>query len=248
MAEGGQLPWKTQKINMDRGPASDYKELREPLPPPPKGMKWNHDQSTREWSIVPEEKQPMPHGTILGVKENDTVSSSSSTNSESKVPIYGKDYVDHVVLPTDTFQGICLHYGINATKLRQANKFSGSNLLLAPSKLIIPLTGKPVKVQDRTSKDFKMHAFLAELPSLVISEAKAYLELSGWDLNEALTDAREDIKWEKADTKKKMDSEIGDIIYVYEAIPVEHGENAQKPVRSRELELETEMVSLIRNS
>mmetsp|Transcript_24385 Transcript_24385/g.35655 ORF Transcript_24385/g.35655 Transcript_24385/m.35655 type:complete len:202 (+) Transcript_24385:42-647(+) len=199
MAEGGLLPWKTQNINVDRGPVSDYKEVHKPLPPPPKGMKWNYDQSTREWSIVAEEKQPVPHETILSVKENDTAS--SFTTAESKTPIYGKDYVDHEVLPTDTLQGICLRYGINATKLRQANNFSGSNLLLAPSKLIIPLTGKPVKVLDRTSNKGKIHAFCVELPNLGPSEAKAYLELSDWDLTEALTDAKEDIKWDKDDSK-----------------------------------------------
>lgn len=56
---------------------------------------------------------------------------------------HGNDSVTelyHVVQPTDTLQGICLRYRITPTELRQGNMFSGSNLALAPSKLLIPTT------------------------------------------------------------------------------------------------------------
>lgn len=52
-----------------------------------------------------------------------------------------KSYVEHRVKPTDTLQGLCLSYKISATKLRMVNKFSGSNLLMAPKTLRIPLGG-----------------------------------------------------------------------------------------------------------
>ena len=45
----------------------------------------------------------------------------------------------HIVQPSDTIQGICLKYGITPTQLRQWNKFSGSNLALAPLILRIGL-------------------------------------------------------------------------------------------------------------
>ena len=46
--------------------------------------------------------------------------------------------VEHWVQPSDTFQGICLQYGITSTQLRQANYgFSGTHLSLAPNPLKI---------------------------------------------------------------------------------------------------------------
>ena len=68
----------------------------------------------------------------------------------------------------------------NSTRLRQANHFSGNSLLLAPKKLVIPLSKKAlrsgfIRVQDTATKEYKLHAFLAELPDLGITEAKAYV-------------------------------------------------------------------------
>jgi hypothetical protein len=92
--------------------------------------------------------------------------------------ILGVDYVEHVILPTDTFQGICLAYKISATRLRQVNHFSGSNLSNAPKKLIIPLTKKAlrsgfIRVQDKESHEYKLHALIAEVPGLKAKDARA---------------------------------------------------------------------------
>ena len=91
--------------------------------------------------------------------------------------IPGVDYVEHVVMPTDTLQGICLSYKISATRLRQANQFSGSTLLLAPKKLIVPLSKNGLKngairMQDRTTKEFKLQALMAEFTDLGSNDAK----------------------------------------------------------------------------
>jgi len=54
--------------------------------------------------------------------------------------------VEHWIQPSDTFQGICLQYGITSTQLRQANYgFSGTNLSLAPNplKILNPLKRPP---------------------------------------------------------------------------------------------------------
>ena len=52
--------------------------------------------------------------------------------------------VEHWIQPSDTFQGICLLYGVTSTQLRRANYgFSGTNLSLAPNPLRIP---NPLKV------------------------------------------------------------------------------------------------------
>ena len=91
--------------------------------------------------------------------------------------IPGVDYVEHVVMPTDTLQGICLSYKVSATRLRQANQFSGNTLLLAPKKLIIPLSKNGLKngairMQDRTTKEFKLQALMAEFTDLGSNDAK----------------------------------------------------------------------------
>jgi LysM repeat protein len=75
--------------------------------------------------------------------------------------------VYHVVLPTDTLQGICLAYKISTTQLRQANHFSGSSLVLAPKKLVVPISKQAlrqgyIRIQDTDTTEYKIHAFLAE--------------------------------------------------------------------------------------
>mmetsp|Transcript_2783 Transcript_2783/g.4816 ORF Transcript_2783/g.4816 Transcript_2783/m.4816 type:complete len:118 (+) Transcript_2783:1-354(+) len=52
-----------------------------------------------------------------------------------------------------------------------------------------------IRTQDKTSKEFKLYAFVAEIPTMELVEAKAYLDLSNWDLDEALRSAREDEGW-----------------------------------------------------
>eukprot|EP00804_Cyclotella_cryptica_P008985 CCRYP_003091-RA/>CCRYP_003091-RA protein AED:0.01 eAED:0.01 QI:159/1/1/1/0.33/0.25/4/1831/474 len=111
----------------------------------------------------------------------------------------GEEYMEHVVLPTDTLQGLCLAYKISATRLRMVNGFSGNFLQMAPKKLRIPTNvktaGMMIRTQDKSSKEYKLYALMAELPSMELVEAKAYLDLSNWDLEEALRSAREDDGW-----------------------------------------------------
>lgn len=107
-----------------------------------------------------------------------TIDSTEGTLSSQVTGILGVDYVEHVVLPGDTFQGICLAYKISATRLRQVNHFSGSNLSTAPKKLIIPLTKKAlrsgfIRVQEKDSIEYKIHAFMAEVPNLKEPEARS---------------------------------------------------------------------------
>ncbi|KAL7428074.1 hypothetical protein ACHAXM_002413 [Skeletonema potamos] len=108
-------------------------------------------------------------------------------------------YLEHVVLPTDTLQGLCLAYKVSATQLRMVNKFSGNSLQMAPKKIKIPMNGVTqgmmIKTQDKTSEEFKLYAFVAEIPTMELIEAKAYLDLCNWDLDEGLRSAREDIDY-----------------------------------------------------
>jgi hypothetical protein len=107
-----------------------------------------------------------------------TIDSTEGTLSSHVTGILGVDYVEHVVLPSDTFQGLCLAYKISGTRLRQVNHFSGSSLTYAPKKLIIPLTKKAlrsgfIRVQDKESREYKLHAFMLEVSALKEVEAKA---------------------------------------------------------------------------
>mmetsp|Transcript_38752 Transcript_38752/g.56905 ORF Transcript_38752/g.56905 Transcript_38752/m.56905 type:complete len:146 (-) Transcript_38752:284-721(-) len=140
MAEGGVYPWKIQKVERF-GPSCTYSNLTKPLPPPPKGMIWDKDVDTKEWKLINEKQDE---------KEEE--------REESTDP----SYIKHKVLPTDTLTGICLKYKISAVKVRQINRFSGSNLHLAPNPLIIPivdpqlLVDGTIKVQEAESREMKL--------------------------------------------------------------------------------------------
>lgn len=115
---------------------------------------------------------------IQRTASSSTIDSSDGALGPSGKGVLGVDYVEHVILPTDTLQGICLEYKISTTKLRQANHFSGHSLLLAPKKLVIPISKTAlrsgfIRVQDTASKEYKLHAFLAEFPDIGVAEAKA---------------------------------------------------------------------------
>lgn len=106
-----------------------------------------------------------------------SITMSGCYQSDIVYGIPGVDYVEHVVMPTDTLQGICLSYKVSATRLRQANQFSGNTLLLAPKKLIIPLSKNGLKngairMQDRTTREFKLQALMAEFTDLGLDDAK----------------------------------------------------------------------------
>jgi len=147
------------------------------------------------------------------ILSNSTVE--SNEEAVPAAPVLGVDYLEHVVLLTDTFQGICLAYRITSTKLRQANRFSGSSLLLAPKKLLIPINKKAfrdgyIRAQNIDSEHYKILSLQADLPHLTSSEAKAYLKLADWNLEDAIQSAKEDGKWEeqeKIKAKKKRVAE-----------------------------------------
>jgi hypothetical protein len=180
MSEGGFLQWKRQEIDASRGPAASYSNLRKPLPGPPKNMHWVLDTITREWR--------------LEHIENDNEIVATPVDEQEKED----DVILHKVLPSDTFQGICLRYKITPTELRQANGgFSGTNLHLVPNPLRIPSKHKPV-VQatevpvDEESPKSKVQRLRRSCPGLSKSEARCYLELDDWDAKEALLNARDD--------------------------------------------------------
>ncbi|KAL3794685.1 hypothetical protein HJC23_010113 [Cyclotella cryptica] len=127
----------------------------------------------------------------------------------------------HEIQPSDTFQGICLRYKITPTELRRANKMMGTNLQLAPKRLVIPVNGKNASLRNdngkrgltkeeqiaklvwevsnrfrRQSDNTNSQQQQNRLPSpLEYSEARAYLELNDWDLDRAMENAFDDVGW-----------------------------------------------------
>jgi hypothetical protein len=86
--------------------------------------------------------------------------------------VLGIDYTRHVVLPTDTWAGLCLAYRISARDLRRANGLYSHNdsLRLAPETLVVPLTARARKCgvarQDTNSPAFQTAAVRARCPHL----------------------------------------------------------------------------------
>ncbi|CAB9497683.1 expressed unknown protein [Seminavis robusta] len=229
MADGGTFPWKRQNIDESRGPAGSYDAVYRTLPDLPDGVAWQRNEKTREWSLIRVDQQqekdkyqyklqratawnprtgreqltvtPVPKVPTKGVDDDHTVATVISANEDDAppLPVVGKDYIVHTVVPSDTFSGLCLRYKIKPVELRRINYFSGTNLALAPSKLLIPLTTsiENLRLQDTSSPEYKMQMVLTEFPKLASVERKAYLEMNEWDLEQALEEIRQDTEWEK---------------------------------------------------
>mmetsp|Transcript_33021 Transcript_33021/g.40539 ORF Transcript_33021/g.40539 Transcript_33021/m.40539 type:complete len:279 (-) Transcript_33021:249-1085(-) len=278
MAEGGLLAWKVQKVT-SRGPTAEYTKEALTLPDPPEGMEWKKDDNTREWTIVPTAKgtdnQPAPNNVVVQLRGDDdavvpsTIPENANikdTNGDTDVvaataaetgPREGLDYIEHVVVPTDTLQGLCIRYKVTAAKIRQANQFTGMNLLLAPSRLLIPLSEKHVvsgriKVQDRNSREFKVHAFLDKVIGLSLVEANAYLDMNDGNVEEAICNALEDKEWEKQQEGDSNGFDRKVLNYhdqklsnnsVHEAVPVKIQTD---DVALRELELQTFLIPRVK--
>merc|ERR550539_1368190 len=188
MAEGGIYPWKRQSVT---GNPADYSCLNQPLPQLPKGQQWVREG--REWKIVDVDTE-----TIAVLDVNDS-------GSKGRVP-ENCDFVQHFVKSTDTLQGICLKYGVTPVVLRQVNKFSGSNLNLAPQTITIPLERSHIvkgkNQPEALSKEGKINQFIltfrTQKASALVSrkEATAYLDMNDGNLELAIKDAKDDFGWE----------------------------------------------------
>jgi hypothetical protein len=192
MPEGGLYPWKVQKIDTHRGPATSYNGVNRPLPPPPKNMEWVRDEKTREWR--------------LEATEEDVVVDAEVIDDDDKQRI--DPFIEHIIQPTDTFQGVCLRYKMTPTELRQANHFSGTNLNFAPNPLRIPKKDNgqsaiavPV---NRPTREQQISQVRRACPGLARTEAKCFLELNDWDVNLAILDAQEDFAQDDGDAVQKV--------------------------------------------
>eukprot|EP00814_Leptocylindrus_danicus_P005132 CAMPEP_0116045364 /NCGR_PEP_ID=MMETSP0321-20121206/27574_1 /TAXON_ID=163516 /ORGANISM="Leptocylindrus danicus var. danicus, Strain B650" /LENGTH=275 /DNA_ID=CAMNT_0003526683 /DNA_START=142 /DNA_END=969 /DNA_ORIENTATION=- len=251
MSEGGTFAWKCQKLNVK--PTLNMKDILNPLPALPKGYVWSCDEETRTWSIQKDENYdsseddnssdgslPSVHSPGIPNPVNGREYSREyappscldfATAEENEQQQKAKMYVEHVVMPTDTLQGLCLKYKVKPVKLRQVNRFSGSTLACAPQILYIPVSkeafdGGAVKVQDRNSDDFKLYSLIANFPSLRFQEARAYLDMNDWNIDAAMKECYDDLKWEAS---------MIDIPEVHTGVVSDDEDNESAPLLSKPL-------------
>jgi len=163
-------------------------------------MIWIRDEATRQWHLVSLESK-------TGGGESDETPDGVEEVACVAIPVVdgnGTDAIYHRVLPTDTLQGLCLKYKVTPTKLRQWNKFSGSDLRFAPQTLVIHPTKQYIRTDPEISpEERKIQLFLAAFQGRANShggvsrkEAIAYLSMHGGNIADAIEDAKTDLHWE----------------------------------------------------
>lgn len=136
-------------------------------------------------------------------------------------------FFEHIVLPSDTLQGLSLFYGISIRKLKQFNGFSGESLSMAPNKMKIPINiscnlidschndkcADRMKSQDESTKEFKISALRVEVYNrernlcLSAREATNCLEKCKWNLKSAISFALD-----KMECPQKESSPLGESV------------------------------------
>jgi len=117
-------------------------------------------------------------------------------------------YITHVVIPTDTLQGLSLKYGVTISEIKSENRLMSSNLHEKHT-IRIPERKKSVEqeidlaeleamMQRRLVGRFKKMTSILEM-----SEALFYLEASEYDLESALKSFHEDSSWERSHPLRK---------------------------------------------
>lgn len=168
--EGAWHSWRVQRIENN---SPDLDSYGKPLPSPPPGFYWERLED-KSWELRKFEKQEQNEIAIF----------------EFKAPTV----IEHVVLDSDTLQGLCLRYRVSAVTLRQYNNFSGTSFK-CKKYLRIPIEpGLPVQVQQ-LSRDVLLQRFKNDTGESE-KEARCYLEESDWDIKLAIQAWRGDENWE----------------------------------------------------
>ena len=193
----------------------NYSQLSKPLPPPPNGMMWIQNAS-KEWTLVSVTTATAEALTVdnsASVDDNATTTAAAGADDivcavpitvQSATPLPNQNTTStstrsgvlyHEVTETDTFQGICLRYKVTPVELRRANKMLGTNLKLAPSKLIIPSndSNHQRNVIEPTKEEMiaSLVKEVSRVTKLSYTEARAYLELADWDLGCAIGNVKD---------------------------------------------------------
>lgn len=115
-----------------------------PLPNPPSGYYWSKNEEDKSWIL----------------QQFDLTTANDDSNTVENQTTFGQGAViEHVILPADTIQGICLRYRVSATELRRWNHFSGSTIKHLSS-LKIPVDhNHSVLIQSHDTPDVLLQRF-----------------------------------------------------------------------------------------
>lgn len=191
--EGGYLPWKNQTVENNCS-SPDY--FTKSLPPPPSGQFWERDLEGN-WRLV----KLIDH-----------------TNDDGTVTFTQPSIIEHIVMPIDTLQGLCLQYHVQAIDIRRMNMFSGNNIQMK-SKLLIPINaGLAIRPQIET-EEIVLQKF-KNMTQEQTQEARLYLDEHKWNLESALDAWKSDNNWEATESKynhdhvmnNKFSAEVDDFI------------------------------------
>lgn len=189
--EGGHLPWRVNKGKRDITP--DINSYGKPLPPPPIGYYW-FKREDKTWEL----KQTKSD--LLNLKGNNENQSSAIEGLvvlekpvDKKTP---SKVLEHTIMPSDTLQGISLHYNVSAVNLRRINNFSGNRIQYMKT-LKIPIESfDSVPIQADTPEVLIQK--LKNMTNEGTLESKVYLEGNDWDLQKAYSQWKADINWESS--------------------------------------------------
>lgn len=201
MAEGGLLPWKKGKNPIDdHVKYVDYDELSRPLPEPPKGYKWVKENDGFLLFDI-NTGVLMTHLPAANESQNEIKETSPSFAVDEKIAESVPSYIEHVVMPEDTLQGICLRYKIKAHVLKRHNNFSGDSFRMV-SVLKIPMAEirDSVIVPQARTQDVVLQVF-RNTTGLGVVEAKLYLDDNDWDPARAHEAWEADNIWEQRQLK-----------------------------------------------
>ena len=176
------------------------RRARSSLPNPPAGQQWIRVDG--DWQLVSTVEatavDEAPHGARDGLEALTVECCDAVTPADGSPPTIDLTPPppprEHVVLPGDTLQGLCLRYKTTARKLKKVNPSLdvGNSSLRGVAALRIPGTGP---AQPATA-EVEIARVRAAVPALSTAEARFYLSVDA-TVEAAVAHARADAAWER---------------------------------------------------
>jgi len=134
-------------------------------------------------------------------KRNNLLKSYITLNPEA-ANAFGEDYITHIILDTETLQGISLKYDVSVSEIKKLNKMS-TDALHERTLLKIPVknlqsnySADPAQLEDLLKKRL-VARFKRETKTMSSDEALYYLENNFGEYDAAIKEYRADIAWEQ---------------------------------------------------
>jgi len=134
-------------------------------------------------------------------KRNNLLKSYITLNPEA-ANAFGEDYLTHIILDTETLQGIGLKYDISVSEIKKLNKMT-TDALHERTLLKIPVknppssySSDPVELEDLLKKRL-IARFKRDTKITSKDEALYYIENNSGDYDAAIKEYHSDIVWEK---------------------------------------------------